>query len=322
MSQTTLYFATNRKHEGPDHLHPTSYGKAFSSDGMQNLRFGKVTLEVDEEKVKDFLTEVTDGYAGNGEGLSSYLEEQSGKAAIMAYEDKTPLAKELVPREQNASTHMFLELKEKMEKGADVVVYIHGYNVNWHAAVGSATALQYMLNRDRTTGLKETIVVLFSWPSDGSVMPFAAYRSDRGDAQGSGVAVGRAILKLHEFLRTLRRDAKTPEQRLCGQEIHLLCHSMGNYVLQNALPKIIEHAAGSTMPRVFKHIFLCAPDVDDDVLEKGKAMERLHELCANVTVYFNTGDVAMYISDYTKGNPERLGHAGSAHPFNVHNKVH
>jgi hypothetical protein len=30
----------------------------------------------------------------------------------------------------------------------------------------------------------------------------------------------------------------------------------------------------------------------------------------------------MYVSDYTKGNPERLGHNGAARPTQVHNKVH
>ena len=30
----------------------------------------------------------------------------------------------------------------------------------------------------------------------------------------------------------------------------------------------------------------------------------------------------MVISDYSKGNPERLGGAGAAHPALLHNKVH
>ena len=67
---------------------------------------------------------------------------------------------------------------------------------------------------------------------------------------------------------------------------------------------------------------MCAPDVDDDVLESGKPMKRLHELCRYASIYHNKGDVAMYISDYTKGNPERLGTTGAAHPSLLHNKVH
>lgn len=35
-----IYLATNRCHEGDDRWHPVRYGKVFSSDGMENLRFG------------------------------------------------------------------------------------------------------------------------------------------------------------------------------------------------------------------------------------------------------------------------------------------
>ena len=50
-------------------------------------------------------------------------------------------------------------------------------------------------------------------------------------------------------------------------------------------------------------------------------MGNLHELARSVSVYHNRGDLAMYVSDYTKGNPERLGTAGAARPAALHNKV-
>ena len=36
----------------------------------------------------------------------------------------------------------------------------------------------------------------------------------------------------------------------------------------------------------------------------------------------NTGDVALHVSDYTKGNPDRLGTAGFGRPSDVHSKIH
>lgn len=153
-------------------------------------------------------------------------------------------------------------------------------------------------------------------------MPFAAYYSDRADAEASGHSAGRAMLKLHNFLLKLSKDATRQEERICKQEIHLLCHSMGNYVLQHALAKLIEHAEGPALPRIFCHLFLCAADVNDDVLETNQPMGRLHEICRNITAYFNKDDVALFISDHTKGQPERLGQAGNAHPYLVHNKIH
>jgi esterase/lipase superfamily enzyme len=180
-----------------------------------------------------------------------------------------------------------------------------------------------MLNRpgagDET---QNVMVVLFSWPSNGSMFPFRAYIEDRADARDSGFAVGRAILKLKDVLIAIRQEAKDPKKDLCNQDIHLLCHSMGNYVLENALQRIQQFSPGPVLPRIFEHIFLCSPDVDDTVLESDAPMGRLHELTQNVSVYYNREDVALTISDVTKANPTRLGTSGAARPFALHNKIH
>jgi esterase/lipase superfamily enzyme len=76
------------------------------------------------------------------------------------------------------------------------------------------------------------------------------------------------------------------------------------------------------MPRIFENIFLCASDVDDDCLEDGKKMGDVHQLANHIAVYYNKGDIAMYISDFTKGNPQRLGNTGAARPQLIHNKIH
>jgi esterase/lipase superfamily enzyme len=45
-------------------------------------------------------------------------------------------------------------------------------------------------------------------------------------------------------------------------------------------------------------------------------------LARSVSVYHNRGDAALVISDFTKGNPDRLGSNGPARPNLVHNKIH
>ena len=45
MATLTLYYATNRNYEGEDRWHPDSYGTKFSDDGMENLRFGFVSVD-------------------------------------------------------------------------------------------------------------------------------------------------------------------------------------------------------------------------------------------------------------------------------------
>ncbi|MFT6845070.1 MAG: esterase/lipase superfamily enzyme [Flavobacteriales bacterium] len=321
--KTTLYFATNRKHEGANQWNPTGYGKDFSNDGHYNLRFGELSFDVDELEVNNHLTKTfKSGRKGDGEELSKYLAETAKGADISSYEDVTATTTSEIKFEKNSSTLFFKRLKKDMENNSDALIYIHGYNVSWNEAVGGALALQYMLNRNRKEGGKKITVVLFSWPSDGSMMPYAAYKSDRSDARDSAQAISRGVLKLRDFLTQLKINSSDESMKPCGYNIHLLAHSMGNYVLQNALSKIIGYSNGNRMPRIFENIFLCAGDVDDNCLEENQKMGKLPELCNHISVYHNKGDIAMYISDYTKGNAQRLGNTGAARPQLIHNKIH
>lgn len=326
MREYSIYYATNRKHEGPNRWHPKSYGKEFSGDGRENLRFGRVMVNANKARVEQFVKEKISGMgSGNGEGLAGYLSDRAESADIEAYREEL---KSTVPDKDQqpdkfGSSGFFSALKDEMMKNTDVLVFIHGYNVSWPEAVGSALSLQLMLNRKRADDQKQKVlVVLFTWPSDGSMFPFRAYKADRADARDSGYAVGRALLKLRDFFEDLRDRARKRETQLCDQEIHLLSHSMGNFVLQNALQRMGEFTSGSILPLIFDHVFLCSPDVDDDVLEDGKPMGWLHEMSRGVSIYYNREDKALLISDITKGNPERLGTNGAALPFKLHNKVH
>ncbi|MCH7689688.1 MAG: alpha/beta hydrolase [candidate division Zixibacteria bacterium] len=347
MSTVKLYFATNRKHKGEFQWKPEGYGSGFSSSGHQNLRFGYVKLDYDEIKVNSYLNAEKHGARGDGEELSTYLTDQSERAQkndkkiITAFEDISLNEKRKLEFTERSSTVAFREIKVEMEQAKDVVVFIHGFNVSWHDAVGSALSLQFMLNRKKimTADSVDIKVVLFSWPSDGKAIPFLSYWSDRADAEASGKSIGRGLLTLSNFLRRLREkpdteeNGKAPaeenpldkvpqEEILCNQDIHLLCHSMGNFALQHAFAKVIEESPEQRLPKIFRHIFLCAPDVDDNVFELGKPMERLHELCLNVSIYFNAGDLALSVSDKTKGNADRLGQIGMSRESQVHRKVH
>lgn len=326
MKTLRLYYATNRKHEGTGRWEPTGYGTRFSDDGAENLRFGRVELDVDEALLKKHLSARLKGMGvGNGTALGDALKPLIPQARIKAYPEEIDGSKpeSLQPGAKFGSRAMFADLKEAMMKSSDVLIYIHGFNVSWSDAVASAMALQEQLNRrDEGKPRQDVLVVLFTWPSNGKSLPYVSYKSDRSDARASGGAVGRAFLKMRDFLQEiLTRDAAGSDVA-CRQELHLLCHSMGNYVLQSALDRMYEFTPGNAFPRMFEHIFLCAPDVDDTVLEPGQPMGAVHELAQHVTVYSNKGDVAMYVSDYTKGHPERLGHRGPARPTMVHNKVH
>lgn len=325
MTTVNLFYATNRRHIGDNRWAPTGYSTDFSSDGQENLRFGQISFDANDTKIKQHLQRKKKGEkdGGDGEKLAEYLAKCVNKSStIKAYTEK--INNKITDKHQKnarfGSLALFEDLRKSMLNKSDVLVYIHGFNVSWENAVASACSLQLMLNRHNKAGDKTVQVILFTWPSDGKALPYVSYKSDRTEASGSGKAFGRGLLKLRDFLEKLKSGSKDTNVKLCNQEIHLLCHSMGNYVLQNTLARMRNFANGRSLPRMFEHVFMCAPDVNDDILEPDQAMGDLHEITRNVTVYHNKGDLAMSISDYTKGNPDRMGHEGAARPAQLHRK--
>lgn len=312
MVELGLYYATNRRHEGADRWHPTRYGRSFSADGMENLRFGWLQVEVPDRDLARCLAKDSGYGSGSGNDLAAVIQKAMKRARIEAYPER------IDPTRADAgqatarfgSKAMFADVQREMLRRTDVLVYVHGFNVSWEAAAASALALQAMQNRDGIGDPKQrTAVVLFTWPSDGLALPFVSYKSDRSEAKASGYAFARGLLKLRDHLAAL---ADRAGGAACPQDLHLLCHSMGNYVLQSALERMREFTPGTSLPRLFEHVFLCAADVDGNVLEPGQPMGDLHELARSVSVYHNTGDVALHVSDYTKGNPDRLGSYGAS----------
>jgi esterase/lipase superfamily enzyme len=61
--------------------------------------------------------------------------------------------------------------------------------------------------------------------------------------------------------------------------------------------------------------------VDANAFDRDYKRGRLPNICSRVSVYFNRGDVALAISDATKGNPDRLGHDGPERPHQLPAKV-
>jgi esterase/lipase superfamily enzyme len=281
----TLYFGTNRNPNRQSK--PDNFGKDFNADGLGNLRFGRAVKTPDgfdielarERLVKDKKRKQRDGKGS-----------------------------------QLGSLQVFDEVRQEM-KGPperDTIVYIHGYNVTFKQALSAA--LQMKKNFESLHGGAGVNVVLFSWPSDGSMMPYLAYSSDRQDAVASGPAFARGFLKLADFLR-----GSTPEEA-CSQHLHLVAHSMGNYVLRHALQEIVRQSPGRPV-RLFDQVFLMAADEDDDAFERDYKLKFLPRLAKRVNVYFNNGDKGMAVSDKTKGNPDRLGDDGPRLPRAIPGKV-
>lgn len=282
-----VYFGTNRKPNRK--TAPNDFGRGFSDAGLASLRFGMA-------EVTGEMFDTYDLYLAP-ERLRKDAERKikDGKGSILG------------------SLNVFERVRQKMVAHArDTVVFIHGYNVSFKEALTSAACLKRNFSTD--AGGPGINVVLFSWPSDGSMMPYIAYANDRQDAAASGPAFGRGLLKLTDFLR-----GSTSEEA-CNQRIHLVAHSMGNYVLRHTVQEIVAHSSGHPV-RIFDQVFLMAADEDDDAFEHDYKLKPLPRLAKRVNVYFNNNDRAMAVSDKTKGNPDRLGEGGPRVPRDIPGKV-
>lgn len=244
---TKVYFATNRnpKPNGPG----TPFGKKLSTP-PSSIRFGHATV-------------------------------QEGRVRVEVAPEKIVPSSGLLTQDESSilgSKQMFGEMRREMtENGQDALVYIHGFKTNFRGSVRRSARLEAALGDGGPN------VAAFSWPSNGLMLPWWSYSSDRYDARASGVAVGRFLLKLVAFLRTTAAGN-------CEQQVHLLAHSMGAYVLRYALQGVPAEWP-RRLPRAFGQIILMAADEDEDAFEHDHKLRRLPELSQGVQIYFNRPDL-------------------------------
>lgn len=286
----TVSFVTNRNVSD----HESTFGEYFNALNPSELRFG--------------LAEVNAG-----------TQTFSSTKAVMDYCRSAPWRLEIFPdalseADVPGSQRLFERLHGHMKvKERDTLIYVHGFATTFAEALSTGFAIQWFLRTQAAaTNTRPVNVTVFSWPSNGRLLE---YFSDRDDAANSGAAFARAFTKLKAFLNRL-----TPEEA-CVRGIHLLAHSMGNFVLERALPSVRYRDQGARLPQVFDEVLMAAPDVDVDAFEHSHKLARLPELARRVTVYVNRRDKALWTSDKTKGNPDRLGRDGPLHRGRVADKV-
>ena len=272
---TTVYFATNRKPNKADT--PTDFTEDIVGD-IDSLRFGRSDVPGAELYKDDDLKKI---------GRNTKIEVAPEKL------HKTNALKSTV-----GSLKVFEQIQADMSKAAcDALIMIHGYNYTFRESVVRAAQLGQWLSD------KPLVMLCFGWPSQGEGVSPGTYKDERRRAEASGVAMGRAILKATDFLRALPRD------RQCGQRIHLMAHSMGNWALRGAI-RSIRTFVGDNIPPLFDQVILIAADEDDDTLSHAKKLQPILRGAGRVTVYYNNCDIALKGSDWAMGNPDRLGRTG------------
>ncbi len=270
MADIDLFYLTNRNLiSGAGN--PT-FGNSFNPDASAGLRYGRAT--------------VSDGGASlKVRTVTVYEERKDPQTGSFAVKGSTPFL-----------TNVY---RQMMDGQRDTVMLVHGFNTTFEDALIAGARLKRGLTR---RGVDVNLVV-FTWPSDGEALPFVSYFRDREDARASGPALGRAFVRVKEYI-----DAISPAD-LCQQRIHVVAHSMGNYLLRHALQYVIGRGTNN-LSRLCDQIIMAAPDEDEDSFEHEHKLALLPRIARGVTVYFSRLDRALLASDITKNNPDRLGSDG------------
>ncbi len=235
-----------------------------------------------------------------------------GVAEVGAGTSTLKVAPESINEELYGSQVVFDTLQKKMDRHTrDTIIFIHGYNTTFEEALASGAALKAQLG-PLMGGVN---MVVFSWPSDGKIIPGMSYMSDRDDAEMSAQALFRSISKLRDMLHKSIKMGFA-----CKQRIHIVAHSMGVYVLENAI-QVMMKKYQYQIPRLFDTALLMAADVDSDALGLPDKLGPLTYFAGRVGVWFDPTDRALIISDVTKLNPDRLGQEGASHPQYLHSRV-
>ncbi len=270
--------------------------KDGDEEARHNLRYGTVHFDPKKaKKLKDFDIRIMP---------------EVDEPTLEKYADKKDINKSKFP-----STQVFDELYEtgrKSKQREDILVFVHGFKSDLETALQTLCMLHNKYVEAEGSTIKH--IVLFTWPAKKKMLK---YRSDAYDATQSGFALARSMASLREYFKKKFVDEKNP---MCDQKIHLMCHSMGNRVLECMVEGLL--AMGFELHSIFGEIILAGADIDYYALEQPKPLYRLIDLGERIHVYYHNKDRALGISELTKNAFNRLGRWGAKNSFNLPDDIY
>lgn len=206
------------------------------------------------------------------------------------------------------------------EQQKHVTLFVHGFNNSW---LDSVKRYQQITDDIYAGPQGLGICVLFSWPSDGSTV---CYLPDREDARASGPALSSVFNLLYDQALLMQQKA-ADGTGLCRAKVSVLAHSMGNWVLQNALQYTWERKNKPLLVSLINQCVMVAADVDNDLFSSGEVVttapsEGMANLCYRITALYSGKDSVLGMSaGFKHFGKRRLGRSGLdedvAEPDNV-----
>ena len=166
------------------------------------------------------------------------------------------------------------------------VIFVHGYNTAFDAAIYRTAQMAYDLKFDGAP-------FLYSWPSGGT---FESYTYDRESA-------GQSQPFMRDFLDLVVKETG-------AKSVSIIAHSMGN---QPVLQILRDLKYSKPEGVVISQIILAAPDVDRDNFEN--VAKEIKGMANGVTLYAAGNDRALTVSRRFNGGVPRAGDVPAAGPM-------
>jgi esterase/lipase superfamily enzyme len=173
-------------------------------------------------------------------------------------------------------------------KSDEALVFVHGFNTSFDDSLYRMAQIVYDLN------YVNGVPILFSWASKGAVLQVSmdSVSLNYGYDQSSAVAAEESFIRLLKMLQTERGI----------KHIHILAHSMGNFLVMDAL----KNYASSLGSLQIDEFMMAAPDVDGYLYQNIYALE-VRKIASNMTLYASSTDRALSISRQLAGGVPRAG---------------
>jgi len=169
------------------------------------------------------------------------------------------------------------------KRGADILVFIHGFNVKFQEAVVRAAQIAYDLKFQGP-------VVVFTWPAgaEEGILSGALVNRTYGDNLSNAI---KTVPLAQAFFSGLAASSQT---------VHVMVHSMGHQVTLRALSQLSQ----SVEKPFIGELILNAPDFP--VKDFQKIVPGLKKVAERVTVYCSYNDNAIAASESYNKN-RRMG---------------
>jgi pimeloyl-ACP methyl ester carboxylesterase len=177
-------------------------------------------------------------------------------------------------------------------RSGDILFLVHGFNVSHAAAEAFHLQCKAGLAAAGWTGE----VISYDWPSDGLVFAYLPDRSNARAAASGLVTAGIALLE-------------KSQQANCAINVHVLAHSMGAFVLQQAITWSYQDVPPGWR---IGQVLMAAADVDYTVFSEGTPTATAFEQHAGrLTAYCNSYDKALMVSNAKRLDlAPRMGRVG------------